>query len=139
MSEEIKYDKTRKTVQINLSGEEKKLFFGMNAIADLEYETDKSIGEILEDETFIGSIRFLRAAIAAGLKYAKRRITPDKVGDMMQSEDLAHYSRVVIIGLVMALNGDPDTVQESFRNNEEDESTESGAKKDSSPFQPELG
>ncbi|MTI95179.1 MAG: hypothetical protein FH749_06780 [Firmicutes bacterium] len=70
-----------KNVPMTLNGEQYRLRIDINAMADAEERLGMGFGKIMHQEL---SMSFLRVMLWAGLKWQHRRLTPEKVGGMLQ-------------------------------------------------------
>ncbi len=69
--------------EILLGGKPKRLRYDFNALADLEAKAGAGIGALMSEERV--GLNTMRLLIWAGLKHEDRTLTPEKVGDMLQT------------------------------------------------------
>lgn len=107
----------RGRVNIEINGEERTLKFDFNALAMLEERLGMSIGKIFAEEQF--GVRFLREALFVGLSHEDRKLTPTKVGNMINADNFEYLAEKVSEALANALGGG-DEVGEAKESQKED-------------------
>jgi len=69
--------------EILLGGKPRRLRYDFNALADVEERAGVGIGALLSSERM--GLNTIRLLLWAGLKHEDRSLTPEKVGDILQS------------------------------------------------------
>lgn len=93
-----------------LDNTEMELRYTMNALANLEDLTGMTISKFAElsqtDASAILGIKFIRAALYAGLKESAPKITLEGIGKMMKPGELGDYTLAISRAIVLAMGGD---------------------------------
>lgn len=101
----------RGEVEIEIAGKTDTIRFGHNDIAAIEHAFGgKSIGVIFTDEQGFGISKVL-TIMAAGMARRDRKMTPAKVGDMLdhpESKNLAYYTEKMGEALKLILGDGED-------------------------------
>jgi hypothetical protein len=103
------------------------LKFDTNAFAELEGALGEPLHKILEDAENNMGIRFMRAALYAGL-YSdprfKKKFTVEKAGELITAENLTDITESLKYALVSAMTGKTPDEIESSEKKESSENTE---------------
>lgn len=86
------------------------LVFDMNALAELEELSGMTVPEVfarIAGEGMLG-IRFIRAAITAGLQKRYRQMSELRVGELMDPARFGEYGKAVSRGMLAAMGYDVD-------------------------------
>lgn len=100
----------RGCVPIEIGGEDRTLKFDFNALAMLEERLNMPISKIFSEE-YMG-IRAIREALYVGLVHADRRLTPQRVGNMMEPDKFDYYAEKIVEALTGALGVDEEGEEE---------------------------
>jgi len=99
----------RGEVDVRLGGASYVLRYDANALVLLEHESGITVTQLATaGETALNGvigIKFIRAALYAGLKGSNQRLTIERVGEMIDLMQLGYYSQQVAKALALAMGG----------------------------------
>ncbi len=114
----------RGQVDIEIGGRTRTLRYDMNALAELESGLGKPIGAIFAEDNV--GINVLRQALYVGLRHSDRRLTPGKVGGMMDPKRLEHYAEKLAEALNLAMGVEEESDTDPLVPKEEPEDNSTG-------------
>ncbi len=95
---------------LEIGGEELILSLNFNIMCDIEEHFGKSLAVVFANEETVG-LKTIRDLVYLTAKKVHKDMTPEKIGDLMEFEEIADYTEA-LVKLIEHFNGEPKNVKE---------------------------